>query len=390
MAGSTEILAGQRKDLTATLKALRELSTTTSAFVKENRGRLVDDLDEATAVLDTMVGRKDQLAETFDLLPLVAENITRAYDPETRRTRIRVDVRNTGPFSAVGRAELCRLLRVIPDCDSLTRSRRHGRARPAVPLVHHVLPGGPVMSTSMIGWFARLGAAVASAAALSACGADLSDVPLPSQVSGPTYEIEAVFDSALNLPRQAPVKLDGRTVGDVVSVEAVDYTARVRLRISDETRLPAGTRAQTRLSAPVGEAFVALLPPEDAAGGAHPEHGDVLDREVTDTAPDTTDLLTGLSAAVTGGSYADLKVVIEELVTAFDGRGGDVRHLVRRLDSVVTSVNTHRDDIDAALDGLDRLSAQLADDTDSIAASAEALAPAIRVWPSRRTRRSTC
>ncbi len=234
------------------------------------------------------------------------------------------------------------------------------------------------MSTSMIGWFARLGAAVASAAALSACGSDLSDVPLPSQVSGPTYEIEAVFDSALNLPRQAPVKLDGRTVGDVVSVEAVDYTARVRLRISDETRLPTGTRAQTRLSAPVGEAFVALLPPEGAAGGATLEHGDVLDREVTDTAPDTTDLLTGLSAAVTGGSYADLKVVIEELVTAFDGRGGDVRHLVRRLDSVVTSVNTHRDDIDAALDGLDRLSAQVADDTDSIAASADALAPAIQ------------
>ncbi len=120
VSGSTEVLAGQRKDLTATLKALRTLSTTTSAFVKKNRGRLVDDLDEATAVLETMVGRKDQLAETFDLLPLVAENITRAYDPETRRTRIRVDARNTGPFSAVGRAELCRLLRVIPDCDSLT------------------------------------------------------------------------------------------------------------------------------------------------------------------------------------------------------------------------------------------------------------------------------
>lgn len=223
-----------------------------------------------------------------------------------------------------------------------------------------------------------LAAVIGAAAVLTACGSDLSDVPLPSQVSGPTYEIETVFDSALNLPRQAPVKLDGRTVGDVVSVEAVDYTARVRLRITDETRLPVGTRAQTRLSAPVGEAFVALIPPKNTGDAGMLQDGDVLDREVTDTAPDTTDLLTGLSAAVTGGSYADLKVVVEELVTAFDGRGGDVRHLVRRLDSVVTSVNAHRDDIDAALDGLDRLSAQLADDTDSIAASAEAFAPAIR------------
>jgi phospholipid/cholesterol/gamma-HCH transport system substrate-binding protein len=130
VAGSTEILAGQREDLTSTLKALRKLSTTTSAFVKENQGRVVDDLEEATAVLDTMVGRKGELAETFDLLPLVAENITRAYDPETRRTRIRVDVRNTGPFSAVGRAELCRLLRVIPDCDSVTNPGGTGALDP--------------------------------------------------------------------------------------------------------------------------------------------------------------------------------------------------------------------------------------------------------------------
>lgn len=130
VATSTTILAGQREDLTATLKALRELSSTTSAFVKENEGRVVDDLEEATAVLDTMVGRKAELAETFDLLPLVAENITRAYDPETRRTRIRVDVRNTGPFSAVGRAELCRLLRVIPDCDALTSPNGTGALDP--------------------------------------------------------------------------------------------------------------------------------------------------------------------------------------------------------------------------------------------------------------------
>lgn len=212
---------------------------------------------------------------------------------------------------------------------------------------------------------------------LAGCGKSLSDVPLPSEVSGPTYELDAVFDSALNLPRQAPVKVDGRTVGQVESVKAVDYTAHVRMTVSKDTRLPVGTRAEVRLSAPVGEAFVALTPPAKASAPVLKD-GDVIQRDDTGTAPDTTDLLTGLSTAVTGGSYADLKVVVEELVKAFDGRGKDVRTLVKRLDRFVTTVNDRRDEIDAALDGLDRLSAHLAADTDSLAASTASIAPAVR------------
>jgi phospholipid/cholesterol/gamma-HCH transport system substrate-binding protein len=108
------------------------------------------------------------------------------------------------------------------------------------------------------------------------------------------------------------------------------------------------------------------------------QDGDTISRDATGSAPDTTDLLTGLSTAVTGGSYADLKVIVEELVKAFDGRGKDVRTLVRRLDRFVTTVNDRRDEIDVALDGLDRLSAHLADDTDSLAASTVSIAPAVR------------
>jgi phospholipid/cholesterol/gamma-HCH transport system substrate-binding protein len=224
---------------------------------------------------------------------------------------------------------------------------------------------------------------VAAAVVLGGCGADLSDVPVPRKISGPTYEIDAVFDSALNLPSGAPVKLDGRVVGDVVSVEAVDYTARVRLRLTDETRLPAGTRAELRLSAPIGESFVALTPTDDEDGGALAP-GDVIDVSSTATAPDTTDLLTSLSVAMTGGSYADMKIVVEELVVALDGNAPTVRHLIGELDTLVTSVNDHRDEIDTALDSLDRLAGLLAEDTDSLMTSVEELTPAIERLDARQ------
>jgi phospholipid/cholesterol/gamma-HCH transport system substrate-binding protein len=130
VAVSSAMLAEQREDLTATLESLRRLSATTSAFIRENRSRVSNDLDQAAAVLAQATKRKGSIAEVFDVLPTVAENITRAYDPKTRSTRVRVDVRNTGPVSRVGRAELCRVLRVVPDCDSVTNKNGTGALDP--------------------------------------------------------------------------------------------------------------------------------------------------------------------------------------------------------------------------------------------------------------------
>jgi len=208
-------------------------------------------------------------------------------------------------------------------------------------------------------------------------GPDLYDVPLPSKISGPTYELRADFESALNLPVASPVKLEGKTVGVVSSVTTSDYIAHVTLNITEGTELPEGTRAEVRLTAPVGESFVALRTPDEPTA-ALLTAGDTLGLDVTATAPDTTDLLTGVSTAVTGGNYADLKVIVDELVVAMDGTSTTARHLLRQVDTLVTSTNEHRDDIDRALDALDRLSSQLAAQTDSISTSVTKLDPAIR------------
>lgn len=221
------------------------------------------------------------------------------------------------------------------------------------------------------------GASLLAALTLGACGPDLYDVPLPSKVSGETYPLKADFESALNLPIASPVKLDGKTVGQVAKVSTSDYVAHVELEIKAGTRLPAGTEAQVRLTAPVGEAFVALVLPEEPSGPMLAA-GQKLGLTDTSTAPDTTDLLNGISTAVTGGSYSDLKIVVDELVIAMDGTSTTARHLLRQVDTLVTSTNSHRDDIDTALESLDRLATGLAGDTDTIAASLDELEPAIR------------
>ncbi|MCW2824904.1 MAG: hypothetical protein JWQ91_1821 [Aeromicrobium sp.] len=126
---ASTLLAGQRKDLVVTLEALRRLTTTARQVVKETRTSAVTDVKRAADVVETLSRRTAEIGDTFDTLPLVAENLTRAYDPELRRTRVRFDLRNTGPFAEVGRGDLCELLRVVP-CRAVTNSDGTGLIDP--------------------------------------------------------------------------------------------------------------------------------------------------------------------------------------------------------------------------------------------------------------------
>lgn len=217
---------------------------------------------------------------------------------------------------------------------------------------------------------------------LSGCGLELRDVPMPGLVSGPTYTVDAVFANALNLPDQAPVKLDGDTVGEVDSITVDDFRARVRLRLNDSVVLHRGTRADIRLTSAMGEAFVELVAP--ARPGARIRPGGVLGLRATSTAPDSTDLLAALSVVVTGGSFADVQVVVTELRRALQDNGAHVRRLLRRLDHLVTGLNRRTASIDSVLDHLDELTASLAKDSATISEAVGEITPAVTVLARQR------
>lgn len=217
---------------------------------------------------------------------------------------------------------------------------------------------------------ARIRRALAGAAAVLAtlllgtgCGLRLEDVPMPSLVGGDTYAVTIEFSDALNLPVDAPVKLDGATVGQVTAVEAGDYVAEVHVALSTTVRLPATSTAEIRLTSPMGTAFVQLLPGGD---GAPLAEGDVLPVAATGTAPDVTDLLSSLSTVVTGGTFGDISTIIKQLNVALTGNAGDVRRLFRRLDAAVTDLDSQLPRVDRLTAALDRLTTRLAGDLPEI------------------------
>lgn len=218
----------------------------------------------------------------------------------------------------------------------------------------------------------------------SGCGLSLESVPMPSGVSGPSYEVKAQFRNALNLPEGAPVKLRGNRVGTVQEIRAHDYVARVTLRLRKDTPIVRGTRAEVRTTAPMGEAYVELTPPADTGHAVALADGDTLPLSATTTAPDVSDLLVALSATVTGGPFADISTIIKQLDVALEGRTGNVHDLLARLDTLVTGLNAHTDDIDRVLDGMDRLGSALAADAPTLSRAIDDLTPAISTLRGQR------
>lgn len=226
---------------------------------------------------------------------------------------------------------------------------------------------------------------VAALLLISGC-ATLQSVPLPGLVSGPTYDVSAVFPSALGLPEQAAVRYGGATIGEVTAVTTQDYHAIVAMRVVRSATIPADVHAEIRLTSPMGESYVELREP----AGQHRATGDVLrdgsriGLAATSQAPSATDLLASVSTLVTGGSFADMKVIITELNKALTGNAPHVRSVISRLGTTLTHLNQHTAAFDTALTALDRTARRLAGDRALIGKALDAIDPAVRTLSGQR------
>lgn len=217
---------------------------------------------------------------------------------------------------------------------------------------------------------------------LSACGVSLEDVPLPSIVSGPTYQVTAVFADALGLPDQAAVKMEGAVIGEVETVQADGYSARVRMKIRRSVALPSNVHAEIQFSSPMGEAFVALTAPRGIAAAPLRDGGEIGVAS-TDGAPSATDLLATLSTVVSGGTFTDLSTIVQQLKIALAGNTHNVRSLIANLDGSLRALNAHTATFDAALTNLDRLSQGLARDRGLLSSAIAGFEPTVRVLRSQ-------
>lgn len=222
------------------------------------------------------------------------------------------------------------------------------------------------------------GALAATAVLLAGCSVSASDLPLPGgDVSGETYEVNAVFTDALNLPEKARVKLDGVVVGTVESISAKDFSARVRMVVQKSVQLPQGTTAELRQATPLGDVFVALHRP--ASGGPALAPGATLGLGSTSSAATVEDTLAALSTLINGGGLGQLKTITNEVNKALSGKTGQARDLIGQLGTTVKTLNARTGDINRILASAQSLTALAQQRQGTIDAALSDITPALKV-----------
>ncbi|GAA4149388.1 hypothetical protein GCM10022251_14130 [Phytohabitans flavus] len=229
-------------------------------------------------------------------------------------------------------------------------------------------------------------AALALVLLAGGCGLpSLADVPLPGGApSGPSYRVTAEFADVLDLVKQAAVKVDDVTVGSVEDVSLDGWTAKVRLRIDRDVRLPANATAAVRQTSLLGEKFVAVSAPVTEAARGTLADGATIPLVRTKRGAEVEEVLAALGLLLNGGGLAQLKTINEELGTALDGREAEAKDALRQLDAFVGGLDGQKADLVRAIEALDRLTGRLNQQKAVIGDALDALGPGITVLAEQR------
>lgn len=227
---------------------------------------------------------------------------------------------------------------------------------------------------------------------LSGCGFQgVNTLPLPGAVGrGPdsnTYHVEIA--NVAQLEPNSPVMMSDVVVGSVRKMSVKDWHADVEISVKPEINVPANAVASVAQTSLLGSMHLALDPPvgKDPEGVLPP--GATISLNESSTYPTTEQTLSSLAAVVNGGGLGQIGDVIHNFNAALDGRQGDVRELLTRLDTFVGTLDAQRDNIVSSIQSLNRLSSTFAQQRDDISQALDRIPPAIDVLVRERPRLTT-
>ncbi|MEU1469199.1 MCE family protein [Streptomyces sp. NPDC005761] len=208
-------------------------------------------------------------------------------------------------------------------------------------------------------------------------GADLGDHP---------YEITAEFGDVLSLAPQSSVKVNDVAVGRVTKIALVSgsWNAKVTMRVNGKIRLPANAYAHLEQSSLLGEKYIQLSPPAAGTAQGALADGDRIPLTRTNRNPEVEEVFGALSMLLNGGGINQLKTITTELNKALAGQEPQVRSMLKRVDTLVTNLDGHKEDITDALDGVNRLSATLATRKQDVGTVLTGLSPGMKVLEKQR------
>ena len=202
-----------------------------------------------------------------------------------------------------------------------------------------------------------------------------------------SYRVEVSNVGALE--PNSPVMIDDVAVGSVRAISVEDWHAVVDVSLEPDTVVPENVAATVGQTSLLGSMHLALDPPLGLLPQGRLQPGSVIPLSRTTTYPSTERTLSTLSAVANSGGLGQVGDIIHGLNEALDGRQGDARQLLTRLDVFVGIFDGQRGDMIAALQAMSRLAGRLAAQRDVVTRALNEIPPALDVLIQERPRFTT-
>ncbi|MCZ4499529.1 MAG: hypothetical protein JWQ74_2082 [Marmoricola sp.] len=91
VSSASTLLADERLNFQSALRALSSAVEQVAEFAHQNRQQIVTTLDQSSALMGSLLTKRPELTEILRVMPVALQNLTRVYDKDTGRLRVRVD-----------------------------------------------------------------------------------------------------------------------------------------------------------------------------------------------------------------------------------------------------------------------------------------------------------
>jgi phospholipid/cholesterol/gamma-HCH transport system substrate-binding protein len=210
---------------------------------------------------------------------------------------------------------------------------------------------------------ARVLLAAVAISLTAACSLDPTRLPVPGAYTPhQSYRIKIQFASVLNLPARAKVDSGGVQIGVLDHVQLDGTTAVAYVDISGDSRLAGNTRAELRQATPLGDIYIALVPPEDRSGAVLRD-GDTIPLRNTAPADNVEDLLRSVSNLVSGGAIGTLQNTVVNVNKAFPKDPAELTRIQQTIGGVLNDLAANQDTLDGILSSMENISTNLAANT---------------------------
>jgi len=190
-----------------------------------------------------------------------------------------------------------------------------------------------------------------------------NSLPLPGTAGGGpgSYLVQAQLPDVSTIEQNSRVRVGDVTVGNITKIERQGWHALITMRIAGDVDLPANAIATVGQTSLLGTMHVELAPPKDVAPEGKLKNGSLIPLSSGSGYPTTEQTLAALSQLLNGGGLGQVQDITAALSTAFAGRENDLRSFITQLDQFIGHLNDQSNDIIKAIDSLNNLATQFAD-----------------------------